>query len=421
MALKAFINYVATPARDTPLNLAVARELVSLYAAWKVGTYPFSSLATFPDFLFADSRWAPQNAFFAGCADGLPWIPLEQGLVVVCLLLVAIGWRLGVTSFLSALLLAHLSGLNYLISNEKTFLLTIYFLIGLGLYRHQDVLTLDRWKTGRTIRGGDLHAALHAPQPPACPMHALRFFLVVFGLIYFFTGWAKFLGGHGSLQWAAAENIRLVIHKNALYHIHQWPAAAAALLPHDLPFAVAGGLTLLLELGFILAILLRRPITPFVAGLFVMHSGILATMHLNYLTDMAVFYAVFLPWDTWSRRLGRGGPLEVIYDDGCSFCMRTLLLFKRLDSSGRLRFSAASKIAPGYHGLSADDLTAALHVVDGRGHIHVGYAAFVALVDQIGLARPLACLMKWSPVARVGHRVYAWVARNRGNISACRR
>ena len=294
--MKGFINYVATPTRNTPLNLAVSRVLISLYAAWKVGTYPFAALRDYPPFLLADCRWAPQNTFFAWPSAVVAWIPWEQGLTVLCLLLVAAGWRLGLTTFAAAFLLSHLAGLNFLISNEKTFLLTIYFLIGIGLYRQHDTLTLVRRWSHDSVRATNKET----------PMSALRFFQVVFGVIYFFTGWAKFIGGHYSLHWAAAENIRLVIHKNALYHIHQWPAAAAAILPHDLPFALAGGITLALELGFIVAILLRLPITPFILGLLGMHSGIFATMHLNYLADMAVFYAAFLPWDAWLTKPAQG-------------------------------------------------------------------------------------------------------------------
>ena len=294
--MRGFINYVATPTRNTPINLAVSRVLISLYAAWKVGTYPFTGISTYPPFLLADCRWAPQNEFLAWPSAMMSWIPWEQGLIVICLLLVAAGWRLGLTTFAAAFLLSHLAGLNFLISNEKTFLLTIYFLIGIGLYRQHDTLTLvRRWSQG----------SVRSPNEKI-PMNALRFFQVVFGLIYFFTGWAKFIGGHYSLHWAAAENIRLVIHKNALYHIHQWPAVAAAMLPHDLPFALAGGIALALELGFIVAILLRLPVTPFILGLLGMHSGIFATMHLNYLSDMAVFYAAFLPWDEWLNKPDQG-------------------------------------------------------------------------------------------------------------------
>jgi hypothetical protein len=295
-----FVNYVAHPARSTPLNLAVARILVCLYAAWKVGTYPFGGLADFPAFLFLDNPLAQQNNFFAMPHAWLRFIPLEQALIVVCLLLVALGWRVGVTAFLGAFLLAHLSGLNFLIINEKTFLLTIYFLIFCGLFRKYDGLT-----------PGDLKRLLAGTTAPPrstgtdFPMPALRAFLVTFSLIYFFTGVAKWQGGGLSLAWANAENIRIIVQSNALYHIHETPLVASWIMPHDAIFAGAGLLTLLLELGFVAAVLARWSITPFILGLACMHAGILATMHLNYLSDMAVFYAVFIPWDSLVARLAR--------------------------------------------------------------------------------------------------------------------
>lgn len=300
-----FINYVANPTRRSPLNLAVARVLVCLYAAWKVGSYPFAELAGFPAFLFTQNDLAAQNYFLAASPGWLRFIPIEQAVIVVCLLLVALGWRTGVTAFVGALLLAHLSGLNYLISNEKTFLLPIYFLILYGLYRHHDPLTLDQVRARRLCRDSAcVPPAPDAPHP-RYPMPALRLFLVVFSLVYFFTGVAKWQGGGHSLAWAAPENIRLIVHKNALYHIHEWPPVAEALMSCDVVFALAGALTLLLELGFFVAVILRGPITPFILGLAGMHAGILATMQLNYLADMSIFYGVFLPWDELIARLNR--------------------------------------------------------------------------------------------------------------------
>lgn len=295
-----FINYMARPERSSPVNIAAARILVGLYAAWKVGTYPFAELAGFPALLFTQHDLAAQNYFFAAGPGWFRFIPVEQTLIVICLLLVAVGWRTGVTAFTAALLLAHLSGLNYLISNEKTFLLYIYFLILYGLYHQHDPLTLDRLLAHRSRRDAD-------PAPPSAryPMPALRLFLLVFSLVYFFTGVAKWQGGGHSLAWAAPENIRLIVHKNALYHIHEWPPLAEALMSYDIVFALAGALTLLLELGFFVAVILRGPITPFILGLAGMHAGILATMQLNYLADMAIFYAVFLPWDDLITRLNR--------------------------------------------------------------------------------------------------------------------
>lgn len=293
------VNYVAQPRRSSPLNLAVARVIVCFYAAWKVATYPFSGLRDLPESLFLSNPLAPQNNFLALPGDLLRWLPWEQATIVVCLSLVAIGWRTGFSACVAALLLAHLSGLNYLIVNEKTFLLTVYFLVLYGIYRAEDPLRLDSLRTPRR------------PPPSSSrtkdyPMSALRLFLIVFSLIYFFAGVAKWKGGGMSLAWADADNLRLILQHNALYHLHETPRAAAWLLRQDGLLAAAGLTTLLLEFGFFLAVLARAPIAPFVLGLCGMHLAIVATMHLNYFTDMAVFHALFLPWDDLAARCAPG-------------------------------------------------------------------------------------------------------------------
>lgn len=292
--MRIFVNYVASPGRATPLNLAVARIIVGLYAAWKVATYPFAGIRDFPHFLLLANPLAPQNAFFARASGTLAWIPAAQLAIVLCLIVFASGRWTRLAAGGGALLLAGLSGLNYLIVNERTFLLTVYFLIFYGLYCSADRGRLEV----RSCRSG----ASTRDAAPRYPLSALRLFQIVFAAIYFFTGVAKIKGGGMSLAWADAANVRLVLQHNAVYHLHEMPRVAAAILPHD---AILGGIgiaTLALELGFLPALLLRAPIGPFALGLVGMHLGILATMHLNYLTDMAVFFALFVAWDDLAVR-----------------------------------------------------------------------------------------------------------------------
>lgn len=296
-----FVNYVARPTRSSPVNLAVARVIVCVYAGWKVSTYPFSGLRDFPGSLFLTNPLAQQNRFFAQPPGVLAWIPWEQAAIVVCLAMVAIGWRTGFAAAIGALLLAHLSGLNYLIINEKTFLLTVYFLIFYGIYRAEDPLRLD------APRNASPPAPPNPTNPPAAHrMSALRLFLIAFAAIYFFAGFSKWKSGVMGLAWADADNLRLILQHNALYHLHETPRAAAWILESDFLLASGGLATLFLELGFLVAVLARAPIAPFVLGLCGLHLAIAATMHLNYFTDMAVFHALFVPWDALAARCAAG-------------------------------------------------------------------------------------------------------------------
>lgn len=281
-----FVNYMAFPCRRTTFNLTVARMLICAYGIWKVGSYPFGGLADYPMFVFTAEPLAAQNFFFAMPVSWLSLVVWEQAAICACLFLLGIGWRIGLMSFLAAFLLSHLSGLNYLIVNEKTFLPIIYFLILYGLFRGEQQTNAS----GMGDRAG-------------CRLSCLRWFLLTLSLIYFFTGYAKLLGGGMSFDWASAANIRGIIQHNAIYHIHQLPRVADWVLSHDILCAMMGWSAMLLELGFVVAVLCRGSITPFILGLFAMHLGILLTMQLNYLTDMGILFLVFVPWDDIRTRI----------------------------------------------------------------------------------------------------------------------
>lgn len=281
-----FINYVAHPERTSPFNLTMSRIIISIYGIWKVATYPFRGLSTYPAFAFTADAFTTPVHFLASIKLSAGLIAAEQAAVCILLVMFGLGWRTGLSAFLAAILLSHIAGLNYLLVNEKTFLPIIYFLIFFALFR-------DEEKT--PVRGEDA-------SPGRYRMTSLALFLVVLSLIYFFTGWAKVKGGGLSLAWAEGANIKAILHHNSLYHIHTYPDVTSWLLSRSVWCSLLGISTLLLELGFVVAVLGRLPITPFVIGLAGMHAGIVLTMQVNYLSDMAALYLIFLPWDDWTSR-----------------------------------------------------------------------------------------------------------------------
>lgn len=414
-----FINYFARATRASSLNLAVARVIICLYGAWKVATYPFVDLAGWPAFIFQAHRLA---RFTPGGMQAW-WIIGEQILIVACLLLVAIGWRRAWAIPIGACLLAHLAVLNYPIVNEKTFLPIVYFLIFYGLFRQTDSFTWDRYRESSQRGAAELQASLQNPRPAAgVELNSLKWFLVTLGLIYFFTGWCKIRIGQLDqfAAWAVPENMRLILEHNALYHIHHVPPLMEWLRTHPWALWPMGLGTLVLELGFVVAILARRRITLFMFALAAMHLGILLTMGLNYLSDMAILYLAFVPWDSVVARLSRGRSLRVVYDGECLFCMRTLLAFKKADQTGGLRFVPASQLSEHPDLPASLDYDQAMYVFDETGRAHRGYHGFCALVEYFMPLRPAVGLLRSRPVASVGERIYAWVARNRGRISTCR-
>lgn len=417
--MNAFINYFANDTRPSSLNLAVARVIVCFYAAWKVATYPFTGLADWPVFFFQNDAIARFTLFGLNAW----WIATEQFLIVACLFLVAVGWRRVWAIAIGVCLLAHLSAINHAVINEKMFLPIIYFLIVYGLFRQADSFTWDRYRESAHRGGTELQASLQNPRgATGVRLAALKWFLLTLGLIYFFTGWCKLRILHIDrfADWAAPENMRLMLEHNALYHIHHVPPLMEWLRTHEWLFLPMGVGTLALELGFLAAILARRRITFFVLGLAAMHLGILLTMDLNYLSDMAILYLAFVPWDSLSARLSRGRSLRVVYDGECLFCMRTLLAFKKADQTGGLRFISSTQLAQHPDLPASLDYERAMYVFDEAGRAHRGYHGFCALAEYFLPLRPLIGTLRSRPFAWFGERAYAWVARNRARISTCR-
>jgi len=408
-----FVNYFRTPNRSTCLNLTVARVTICLYLAWKVSTFPFGEIADFPPEFLAVNK----HALLADLRFGHHGLLLaEQTIAVICLILCAVGFRTGVTSFVAAILITHLAGLSFAFNAEKTFLLPAYFLIFYGLYREQDSLTLDRFLSLRRTSREQLNKLLKV-SPGSAPLSALKWLLLSIAAIYFFTGYGKIRITGWSLDWGSAENIRSCLLFDTVERgVALWPFGRW-LLDQPVLLAGIGVATLFLELSFLVIVLCRLPITFSVLGLVGMHVGILLGMRTNYLTDMGFVFAALVAWDSLAHRLQSGRNLTVVYDENCAFCMRVLLLAKSCDVAGGLRFIGPSDSgAPqGY------DYDEAMFVFDESGRAFRGYEGFVELFFYLGLTKPVAWFMALSPVAVLGRRLYGWVARNRSCVSGgCR-
>ncbi len=116
------------------------------------------------------------------------------------------------------------------------------------------------------------------------------------------------------------------------------------------------------------------------------------------------------------------GPLHVVYDGQCAFCVRVLRFCRMLDRRERLRFQDAHDRAavearfPALRGAALDD---AMYVVGPGDEVHCGFFAFRRIVRGIPLMWPLLPLF-YAPGARlVGPSLYAWVAHHRHHFG-CR-
>ena len=407
-----FVNYFRSDSRSTSLNLAIARFVLCLYGAWKIGSYTYHETTLFPrDFL----SWSAGSVLASLRWNSPQWIILEQVLAVVLLILCAVGAARAVSSFGAALLTTHLAGLAYAFENEKSVLILAFFLIFYGIFRKDDALAFDSLFCDRRRSLSTLNASLKSQvdcQPVR--LEALKWFLLALALVYFFTGFSKWRAGDWTLAWGSWENIRLAILNNGVGRTLAVSPLGEFLIGQPVLLSIAGYGTLFLELGFLPAVLTGLSITPFLVGLASMHAVILLAMDVNYLTDMVFFYAAFFAWDSLAGRLQRGQKLLIVYDDQCAFCARLLLFLKGLQVSGDVRFvGPADPAAPrGY------DYANAIFVFDGAGNSFRGYDGIVRYLSFAGLTKPLAWVMSFPPLTAAGKAVYGWVARNRSCLSA---
>jgi len=406
-----FINYFRSNERSTCLNLAVARFVICCYGAWKVASYPFLQAASFPD---AFLSWNPYNYLSAFCLQSGYGVLLEQGVAVVLLIMCALGFARGVSSFGAAFLLTHMEGVCFAIENQKTATNLAFFFILYCIFRRADSIGLDDFLASRRQSPDMLNKALKEnASSHRINLETLKWFLLTLALIYFFTGFSKWQAGDWSLAWGSPENLRLAILNNALGRTLPISPLGEFLAGQPLLLGIAGYGTLFLELGFLIAVLARFSVTPFLLGLAGMHAVIRVAMNVNYFTDMVFLYMAFVAWDSLAEWMQRGRILTVVYDEKCPFCMRTLLMLKKCDVAGGLRFvgSSDSEAPVGY------DYASALFVFDQNDRAYEGYDGFVAMISYLGITRPLAWIMAFPPLAMLGRRIYKRVAQTRSCAS----
>jgi len=404
----AFINYFGDETRETPLNLAVARVIISAYTLWKVVSYlDWGVVVEWPVYLHTE--------YTALVLTERPWYLLyEQWLVVVLVCLFAVGYRTKWTGFLAALLIAHMSAhLNMVTTGgtSTTFLYPVYLLLLFALYDDYDHLSIEGLRRTGRERRQRLEETLSSAAERSYAMPQLKWALVMFGLIYLQSGMAKVLDG--PLQaWVRAANLQR--------YLVLWQTISGRDLPLADMLAGSGLLsgltawgTVFLENGFIVAILLGATITPFVIGLGAMHVGIAVGM-TPFFFDMFVIYLIFVPWDRIYGRLASTESVQVVYDRDCYFCVRSLQFVRWIDVNGAVSFVPAVE----YDGDEDIDTSSAMYLLTPDG-AYRGYDAFRALFGRFGPFKLVSWVMWLPPVAVLGRRTYNRIATTRDERFVC--
>ncbi|SFK70571.1 Predicted thiol-disulfide oxidoreductase YuxK, DCC family [Halogranum rubrum] len=410
-----FVNYVADPVRDSPVNLAMARLVIAFYVVWKTawidwGIFMEVPFVAFDEYAFLFPTTYPQL------------LVVEKYLLLVSVLLFAVGYRIRLTGFLSGLIFGHVGLLRFSMNGSggtTAIFISVYFLFFFALFASQDELSADGVRRTGQRSLDALITQLKSTTSTTFRADALKYSLLALGIIYFGSAFDKLFPDLQKFQpeWVMPYNLSRIVTTFHATRDQLFPFSQEVVNYPVLVFVMATTV-LALEAGLIVAMLAKRSITPFILGLagFKFSSIVLLGIFFG---DAIVFFLLFFTWDTAYRRLVSSRRVDVVFDERCYFCARSLYPFKLLDVNDTMTFYSQSDLPEQYRNRKGIDYTTAMYLFDEDGNAYRGYWAFRELLRQLRVFAPLAWAMGTRPVAAVGERIYEYVAANRSRHFVC--
>jgi predicted DCC family thiol-disulfide oxidoreductase YuxK len=411
-----WINYWADSRRESGFNAGVARVLIGGVGIIRYLFYPWTDLQKAPFALLENPLiflpWPLQN--------DLIW--LEVGITLVILSAFTVGYRVRASGWLSALLVTHAVGLTWYASMSfKHMLIFVPLYLLWALFADADDIGVDGIRRTKNSTIARLNKQLQSKRQDVQELTQLRWGLIVIALVYFFAGFSKLRNGlfatGNPIGWATPPNLAYILQFNAVRQLDSLPYIAQLLVENPLLQHGVAVLTLFFEAGFLVAVIVGGPITPFALGLLGMHTFIGLSMNL-FIWEFFILLGLFLPWDRWYAAVLPVENLTVLYDEHCHFCARSLFIFERLDLKGHVKFetqhTADSEILEKEGVFPENEMYV---FVDGE--CYGGYFAFRRLLWYFRLTIPLALLMYLPPTEFLGTRLYRYIAANRDRYFVC--
>lgn len=190
-------------------------------------------------------------------------------------------------------------------------------------------------------------------------------------------------------------------------------------------------ITVTFEATFFL-LLIVPPLAWFYLPLGVLlHLGMDLTLKANFVPWLSI-YAAFVPWTELLRRLSQHRSLlgaqsaprpEILFDDECPLCIRSITVVRYTDWFDRLTYSGLSarwpEVARRYPEVSRADCQREMHVILSDGSITRGFFAFRKLLKYLPPLWPLVAVFYFPLASRFGPRIYRYVASRRGRFQEC--
>lgn len=405
-----FVNYVRQAKRGSPLNLATARVLFGIYLLWKLASVETAGLDQYPILNDLHQLIVPEILF--------EYAFVEQYLAIFTVLLFTMGYYLRIIGFAASVLVGHFGVIIWHFNwsgNTQAFFMSSILLILFALFAEQDLLSVDGFRHTKERSLKELNSHLKSSTSARFGHDPLRWFLVLVGILYFGSGLAKIRRGPWD-DWGTSITLGRFLQRAQVEFGYE-PWLGDALLQFDFLLQLGAVGTLILETGFIFAIISGVLFSGFVVALIFFHLTITAVQGPVFF-DLIVFLLLFVAWDRLYRHLSTTKELDLVYDERCYFCARTLYLFKYIDIYETVSFYSQSDAPPNYSTRDGVDFDDEMYVfIDGDAF--GGYWAFQKLFKQFAVTAPLSWLMRLSPVSFVGEHVYRYVAKNRDRYFVC--
>lgn len=396
----------------SPINLAVFRIvlftfLYSTFASGKVLAQIQVPMALWQPPM--GLNWVTQLGPF-----NTHWVALCSQLYLLFCLTAILGFFSRFSALMVTLLGVGLLGLMQFGGKVDHFHHLMWFTAILSVSRCGDMLSVDALLTAR--KNAD-HGILDPPSTSVAYAIPIRFVWLLMGVAYFFPGYWKLLDS--GLAWMTSENMRFMLYRKwteldgwlPMFRIDQYPTACG----------LAGISVILLELGFIVAVIYPRLRKIVALGGLGFHVSVIVFMAIVFKSLMWC-YVTFIDWAKWGQRLGKflfRQELYVIFDDQCGLCRHSIASLRTMDVMGRITYISISEAntreQEDLNWLDEDALLRAMHVVIGS-RAWRGYDAYRVLSRRMPLLWPLLPFLYLWPITAIGRRIYRHVADTR----ACR-
>jgi predicted DCC family thiol-disulfide oxidoreductase YuxK len=280
----------------------------------------------------------------------------------------------------------------------------------------------DAWSVDALIRKARARstAADSDPSPSGEYTWPVHLIWVISAMVYFEAGISKLR--HSGIKWVTTETMQNFL-MHGYYHVSDsepltsWGQFFAR--SHWLSSALAAG-SLLLEVGFVVAVFSRRARWVMVPSVVAMQAGIALLMGPNFY-QMIMCQSVWVPWDRvvahLAARYHSRKTYALAFDGACGLCLRTIAILRSLDVLRRVEFLDAahrwSEIEKRFPDMDRERCHAEMHVRTPQGQIRTGFYAYRTLARVLPLGWLAVPFLYLPGMAWAGSYIYGLVASRR--------